>query len=467
MITSLAFFLFQILNFFHRITGNYSIDIILLTLSIKIFLHPITLQQFRFSRRIQKLQPLLQQLEPLKKKDIQAYNREVMRLYSEHRVNPFAGCFPIFLQLPLFFALFSLLRDPHINGGIFEKVTFLSMPLSQVPLTTLPQLPLPTTYQDRTAQPGKHYFYQVFTLRNQKEESPSEKVEGWADPEIQQSLKTSGDLPSSGFYRKFIHASDGTYRDKVVVVWGKEKSAVYQLLRATPPEAEFKPITPEPLKKNIYEDTSVRPGEEYVYKLKVLFLSGAQEEFVETDTGYASLDSISHFTVSQGKYRDGLELQWRHAFGAEGYRVYRGESSASITVPIATLLPQLPSGSLLFKRHQSNAIFWMLIYLPAFLLVALYAFSQFFYQRQFTKLSGPRPTNTSPLLTPNFLTLMVIIVSIYFPVGLLLYFVTFSISGIIENEIIYTVLRREERNLLSEEGNKKGWKKKSGSKPSV
>jgi len=241
----------------------------------------------------------------------------------------------------------------------------------------------------------------------------------------------------------------------------------FQLLRATLSEAEFKPITPEPLKGNIYEDSSVRPEEGYVYKLKVLFSSGAQEEFTETDTGYASLDSISHFTVSQGEYRDGLELRWWHAFAAEGYRVYRGESSGSVKEPIATLLPRLPSGSLLFKKHRSNATYWMLIYLPALLLVGVYAFSQFFYQRQFTKLSGPRPANAPQMLSPNVLTLMVIMVSIYFPVGLLLYFVTFSISGIIENEIIYTVLRKEEGIFFPEEGKRKGWRKKSGSKPSV
>jgi membrane protein insertase Oxa1/YidC/SpoIIIJ len=89
---------------------------------------------------------------------------------------------------------------------------------------------------------------------------------------------------------------------------------------------------------------------------------------------------------------------------------------------------------------------WHLIYLPALLLVALYALGQWFYQRDFTKhFSSPGSTK---YFNPNLMMGMFLFFSIFFPVGLILYFITYLASGIIENRIVLRRLAGEEQRAL-------------------
>lgn len=105
------------MQFFYGITGSYGWAIIALTLAMKLLLHPLTRKQLRSMRDMQKLQPHLKSLQAKYKDDPQRLNREMMDLYRAHRVNPFGGCFPMLLQMPVLFALFKVLNDPtHFVG---------------------------------------------------------------------------------------------------------------------------------------------------------------------------------------------------------------------------------------------------------------------------------------------------------------------------------------------------------------
>lgn len=90
-------------------TGNWGIDIILLTILIKILFIPLTHKSMKSMKRMQELQPEIAKLKEKYKDDKAAMNKATMSLFQEHKVNPLGGCWPIFLQLPVFIALYQAL----------------------------------------------------------------------------------------------------------------------------------------------------------------------------------------------------------------------------------------------------------------------------------------------------------------------------------------------------------------------
>ncbi len=101
--------LMQFLNLTHRYTHNYGIDIIILTILIKIIFWPLTHKSYKSMADMQKIQPLMQKLREKYKDDKERMNQEMMRLYKQHKVNPLGGCLPMLLQIPVFFALYKAL----------------------------------------------------------------------------------------------------------------------------------------------------------------------------------------------------------------------------------------------------------------------------------------------------------------------------------------------------------------------
>ena len=99
---------------FQGIFGNYGLSIILLTALVKVITYPFTRKAHASMKKMQKLQPQLVELKEKYRDDPQKLNRATMRLYKENGVNPLGGCIPWLPQIPLFFALFSLL------GGAVE-----------------------------------------------------------------------------------------------------------------------------------------------------------------------------------------------------------------------------------------------------------------------------------------------------------------------------------------------------------
>jgi YidC/Oxa1 family membrane protein insertase len=92
-----------------RVTGNYGVAIIVLTAAVKVVTAPLTRTTFRNMREMQKIQPQMAKLRERFKDDQAALQKEMMELYRRHRVNPFSGCLPMLLQLPIFVGLYNAL----------------------------------------------------------------------------------------------------------------------------------------------------------------------------------------------------------------------------------------------------------------------------------------------------------------------------------------------------------------------
>jgi YidC/Oxa1 family membrane protein insertase len=89
--------------------GSYGLGIILLTVIVKVVFWPATHRANLSMRKMQTIQPMIKELRAKYAKDQQKLSAETMKLYREHGVNPFGGCLPILLQMPVFFALYGTL----------------------------------------------------------------------------------------------------------------------------------------------------------------------------------------------------------------------------------------------------------------------------------------------------------------------------------------------------------------------
>ncbi len=97
------------MNFTYRFTHNYGIDIIILTILIKIIFYPLSVKSYKSMKEMQKLQPQVMKLKEKYKNDKQKLNQEMMGLYKARGVNPMGGCLPMIIQIPVFFALYKAL----------------------------------------------------------------------------------------------------------------------------------------------------------------------------------------------------------------------------------------------------------------------------------------------------------------------------------------------------------------------
>ncbi len=102
----------QILLFFHDTIGvGWGLAIILLTISVRLVLLPLTLKQVTSMQRLAVLAPEMKAIQEKYKDDKQRQQQEMMKFYRENRVNPLASCLPLLFQLPFFIALFYMLRS--------------------------------------------------------------------------------------------------------------------------------------------------------------------------------------------------------------------------------------------------------------------------------------------------------------------------------------------------------------------
>lgn len=97
------------LKYINKLTHNYGVAIILLTVVIKILFFPLTHKSYKSMKDMQKVQPLMLKLREKYKNDRARLNKETMALYRTHKVNPLGGCLPMILQIPVFFALYKAL----------------------------------------------------------------------------------------------------------------------------------------------------------------------------------------------------------------------------------------------------------------------------------------------------------------------------------------------------------------------
>ena len=116
---------------FHKLIPNYGVAIILLTVVVKIVLYPLTKKSFESSAKMSALSPKMKEIQDKYKNNPQKLNAELAALYKREGVSPLSGCFPILLQMPIFFALYGLLNSFfELRGAGFLEpwITDLSQP---------------------------------------------------------------------------------------------------------------------------------------------------------------------------------------------------------------------------------------------------------------------------------------------------------------------------------------------------
>lgn len=105
---------------------NYGLAIIFMTIAIKLVLFPITQKQMKSMRAMQEMQPKLKYIQDKYKDDPQKMQAKVMELYKEHGANPFSGCLPLLIQMPIFIAFYQSLYGFEFK--VAEHAAFLGIP---------------------------------------------------------------------------------------------------------------------------------------------------------------------------------------------------------------------------------------------------------------------------------------------------------------------------------------------------
>jgi len=93
----------------YSVIPNYGVVIIIFSIFVKFLLHPLNIRMLRSMKKMKELEPKVRAIQAQYKDNPQKMNSELMRLYKEHGISPFSGCFPLLLQMPIFFALYQVL----------------------------------------------------------------------------------------------------------------------------------------------------------------------------------------------------------------------------------------------------------------------------------------------------------------------------------------------------------------------
>ena len=118
-----------VLNLFYALIPNYGVAIILLTILVRVLFWPLTHKSTVGMRKMQEIQPLLKEVQAKYKGNPQRLQQETWQLYREHKVNPLSSCLPMLIQIPVFFALFVVLRGAvELRYAPFLWIRDLSQP---------------------------------------------------------------------------------------------------------------------------------------------------------------------------------------------------------------------------------------------------------------------------------------------------------------------------------------------------
>ncbi|HZN44059.1 MAG TPA: membrane protein insertase YidC [Nitrospiraceae bacterium] len=101
--------IFYVLRYLYEFTHNYGLSIILLTVGIKLMFAPLQYKSYKSMKQMQVIQPKVAAVQAKFKDDRDRLNKELIKLYRDHKVNPVGGCLPMVLQMPVFVALFNIL----------------------------------------------------------------------------------------------------------------------------------------------------------------------------------------------------------------------------------------------------------------------------------------------------------------------------------------------------------------------
>ncbi len=93
----------------HKFTHNFGWDIIIITIILRILFFPLNQLSYKSMRKLKEIQPIIENLRKKYKDDPQRLQQEIMRIYKTHKANPFTGCLPILVQIPVFIAFYKVL----------------------------------------------------------------------------------------------------------------------------------------------------------------------------------------------------------------------------------------------------------------------------------------------------------------------------------------------------------------------
>lgn len=115
---------------------DVGVVILVITVVIKLLLYPLTASSIKAQKSLSEMQPRLDELKAKFKDDKQALAQETMKMYKEHKVNPLGSCLPILVQLPIFIALYMVLRAGLASNNFDKLYSFVSNPV-QINTVTL------------------------------------------------------------------------------------------------------------------------------------------------------------------------------------------------------------------------------------------------------------------------------------------------------------------------------------------
>ena len=107
--------IFWLIKVFYDIAGDWGMAIIIVTIIFRILIFPITNKQFKSTYKMQKLQPLIAEINQKYANDPRRKQEETSKVYKEAKFNPISGCLPMILQMPIFIALFGVLRGLAVD----------------------------------------------------------------------------------------------------------------------------------------------------------------------------------------------------------------------------------------------------------------------------------------------------------------------------------------------------------------
>lgn len=154
--------IFWCINSVYSFAGDWGMAILIVTLIFRAILMPLMRKQIKSSYQMQKVQPLMQEIQQKYADDQPRMQEEMQKLYAEAKFNPLAGCLPIFLQMPIFIALFQVLQEmgTRTQGSTYQFYHLVpdltltpASSLSQGFLTFLPYLILLLVFAGATFAP--------------------------------------------------------------------------------------------------------------------------------------------------------------------------------------------------------------------------------------------------------------------------------------------------------------------------
>ena len=127
----------HVLRVIFELVHNYGLAIILFTILVKVLLLPLTIKQTKSTKAMQDIQPKIQEIQTKYKDKPEKQQQEIMKIYTEAKINPLAGCLPLLIQMPILFGLFAVLREPWKFGLFSSQDAFLAADTSFLWLKSL------------------------------------------------------------------------------------------------------------------------------------------------------------------------------------------------------------------------------------------------------------------------------------------------------------------------------------------